>query len=297
MNAFKSAAFKFALALFAGLFSFPMLVSAQGPSMPLTIKLLRGGVYWSSGGDGGNTGIIVGKGGVIVIDAKTTANSARDMLAQIAKLTPEPITHVILTHSDADHVNGLAAFPKGLTIIAQEGCKKEIEESLSGPRPSPRESIPNHTVAKKEVTTIDGVRVQLLHWVPAHTSGDLITYLPDQKIVFVGDIIATMQTYTGIHPEKNGSSAGWITTMKGIIALDADTFVPGHGDLQTKADLQKRLARVEERRAKIKELVAQGKSLDQVKQALNDTEKDTVLPNGLVFPTFTEVVYKEVAKN
>jgi glyoxylase-like metal-dependent hydrolase (beta-lactamase superfamily II) len=53
--------------------------------------------------------------------------------------------------------------------------------------------------------------------------------------------------YSLIHLEKNGSSEGWIETMKGIVALDADTFVPGHGDLQTKADLQKRLANAQER--------------------------------------------------
>jgi len=298
MKAQKSVAFKFSLAMIVALLSLPVLVFAQGPPMPLTVKPLHGGVYWSSGGDGGNTGFIVGKGGVIVIDAKTTPASARDFLAQIAKVTSEPVTTVILTHSDADHVNGLAAFPKGMTIIAQEGCKKEIEESLTGPEPSPRDYFPNHTVKNKEVTTIDGVRLELLHWVPAHTSGDLITYLPAQKIVFTGDIVAAMpgQMYTGIHPAKHGSSAGWIETMKGILALDADTFVPGHGDLQTRADLEARLARVEQRRAQIFQLAAQGKSLDQVKQALNDTSKDTVLPNGLVFPTFTEVVYMEATK-
>jgi glyoxylase-like metal-dependent hydrolase (beta-lactamase superfamily II) len=63
---------------------------------------------------------------VIVIDAKTTADSAKQMLAEIAKITPKPVTHVILTHSDGNHVNGLASFPTGITIIAHEGNKKEV---------------------------------------------------------------------------------------------------------------------------------------------------------------------------
>ena len=77
----------------------------QRPEAPLKVTPLSGGVYWTSGGAGGNTGFIVGTNGVIVIDAKMTANSAKELLQEIAKVTPKPVTHVILTHSDADHVN------------------------------------------------------------------------------------------------------------------------------------------------------------------------------------------------
>ena len=269
---------------------------AQIPSTPLTVRPIRGGVYWTQGGDGGNTGFIIGTDGVIVIDAKTTPSSAKEMLADLAKLTPKPVTHVIITHSDADHVNGLAAFPMGLTIIAQEGCKKEMQESLSGNLPAPRDYFPTHTVGNMESLKINGVRVELRHWANAHTSGDLITYLPDLKIAFIGDIVAANQVYTGIHPLKHGSSAGWIETVKGILALDVDTIVPGHGDLQTKADLEKRLASVQDRRAKIQQLAAQGKSLDEVWQALGVTEKAGTMISGLPYPTFTEVVYDEFAK-
>src|SRR5437763_13303769 len=89
-------------------------VIAQQPAQPLSVKPLKQNVYWGQGGAGGNTGIIIGTTGVIVVDAKTTADSAKEMLAEIAKLTPKPVTHVILTHSDGDHVNGLAGFPIGL---------------------------------------------------------------------------------------------------------------------------------------------------------------------------------------
>jgi cyclase len=82
--------------------------------------------------------------------------------------------------------------------------------------------------------------------------------------------VATSGHWVLIHFEKNGSSEGWMETIKGIVPLNADTFVPGHGDLQTTADLQKRLMAVQERRAKIKELVAQGTSLDEVKAALGE---------------------------
>jgi len=271
------------------------LASAQMQPPPVSVKPLTGGVYWTQGGAGGNTGLIVGKDGVIVIDAKTTPDSAKEMLDALAKLTPQPVTHVILTHSDRDHVNGLSAFPnKGLTIISQTNAKKEIEESLNGPDAAPLDYLPTKTVDKQESLTIDGVRLQLLHFAPAHTSGDLIVYLPEQKIVFTGDLIVSLNPFPLIHLEKHGSSAGWIESAKGMLALDAETYVSGHGDLQTKDDIQKRLDRVQDRYNKIKELVAQGKSLEEVKIALNDTKAPTPLPGAPRFPTFTETTYKEL---
>lgn len=275
--------FVFAIAFAA--IAFSGLAYAQQQPPPLSVKPLNGGVYWTQGGAGGNTGIIVGKDGVIVVDAKTTPASAKEMLAEIAKITPKPVTTVIVTHSDGDHVNGLAAFPAGLTIISQDNCKKEMEASASSRNPAPQDRLPTKTVANKENVTINGVKLTLLHYANAHTSGDLMVYLPEQKIVFTGDIIATNQPYTLIHAEKNGSSEGWITTVKGLAGLNADNYVPGHGDLQTKSDVQARLAKVQARREEIKKLVAQGKSLDQVKQSLGETDTPAA-PGAPQFPSF-----------
>jgi len=292
--------FVLAFAMIASLGGLSISTGAQAPPAPapISVKPLNGNVYWTQGGSGSNTGIIVGTNGVFVVDAKQTVDSAKETLADIAKITPKSVTDVIITHSDGDHVNGLAGFPMGLTIIAQENCKKEMEASLNNPQgAAPRDYLPTKTVDKKESLTIDGVQVTLLHWAPAHTSGDLVVFLPTQKIVFTGDIVAAQMPYPLIHLEKNGSSLGWIETMKGILALDADSFVPGHGDLQTRADLEKRLADAQARRAKIQELVAQGKSLDDVKTALGETAAPAAAGGrGPRFASFTEVVYQELTK-
>ena len=128
------------------------------------------------------------------------------------------------------------------------------------------------TTREKETLTIDGVRFELYHWTPAHTSGDLIVYLPDQKVVAMGDVVVANRAddNPNIHPEKNGSSEGWLTTVKGILSLDADTYVPGHGDLLTKADVQRKLNATSERRAKIASMVKEGKSVADIKAALPD---------------------------
>jgi glyoxylase-like metal-dependent hydrolase (beta-lactamase superfamily II) len=267
--------------------------AAQRQAPPLKVMPLRGGVYWTSGGAGGNTGFIIGSNGVIVIDAKTTADSARAVLAEIAKATSKPVTHVILTHSDADHVNGLAGFPKGLTIIAHENCKSEMLDALADAPPAMaplRDYLPTQTVANTEDLTIDGVRLRLLHLAPGHTSGDLMVYLPEQKILFAGDILTMQFPYPLIHREKHGSTEGWITNMDGMLAVDADTFVPGHGELQARAALEKKLADTEARRADVIKLFAEGKNLNQVKQVYGES----TAPQGRGgFATFTEVVYRE----
>jgi glyoxylase-like metal-dependent hydrolase (beta-lactamase superfamily II) len=259
---------------------------------------LKPNVYWIEGG-GGNSGVIIGDKGVVVIDAKTTAAGGKELLEDIAKITPKPVTTVILTHSDGDHVNGLASFPTGIKIIAHENNKAEQEKALAagGRGAPPAGHLPTDVVSKnKESMNIEGVKFELCHWAPAHTSGDLIVYLPAEKIVFTGDIIATQMADPLIHAEKNGSPEGWITTTKGIVKLNADQFVPGHGMLQSKSDIQERLTRTEKKLAQIKALVKQGKSLEEIRMAVGDPPPAAPGGRGPNFASFTTVVYNELTK-
>jgi cyclase len=278
-----------------GLSVFATLAVAQPPApAPFVTHSIKDNVSYVEGG-GGNSGVIVGKQGVVVIDAKTTEAGGKELLADIAKITPEPVTTVILTHSDGDHVNGLAAFPAGLTIIAHENNKKEQETALAaGGRGAPTaDHLPNKTISKNDdETKIDGTTIELRHWAPAHTTGDLVVFLPKQKIVFTGDII-TSRPEPLIHLEKGGSTEGWVKTTKGILELDADVFIPGHGDPMTKGDIEKKLSDAEAKLSKVKELIAQGKTLEEIKTAVGDPAPAPGRPG---FATFAEVIYKEQAK-
>ena len=234
----------------------------------------------------------------MVIDAKMTADSAKAMLAEIAKLTSKPVTHVILTHSDGDHVNGLVGFPKNLTIIAHDNCKGEMKEVLDamGSAAPPalaglRDYLPNKTVTKNEDLTIDGVRLRLLHFSAAHTSGDLMVYLPAQKVLFAGDLLAAPGRFPLIHPEKHGSAEGWIANIKGAVALHAATYVAGHGDVQTEAVLEKSLGDTSARQKEVARLFAQGKSLTEVKQAVGDKDN----PEFGAQASFTQIAYRELS--
>ncbi len=144
------------------------MAAAQGgpPSTPFVTHQLAPNVYWVEGG-GGNSGVIVGETGVIVIDAKTSAAGGKELLEDIAKITPKPVKTVILTHSDGDHVNGLASFPTGITIIAHEGNKAEQEAALKagGRGAPPADHLPTRVVTGKgEDVTLDGIKLRLLHW-------------------------------------------------------------------------------------------------------------------------------------
>ena len=284
-----------ALVMFASLAT---VAEAQQQPQPLKVSKIKDNIYWVQGGVGSNDGVIVGPTSVILVDTKSTVDSEKGVIAEIAKITPKTVSTAIITHSDGDHVNGLAAFPAGLTIIAQENCKKEMIDSASTRAPAPQDRLPTKTYAKTDKLTIDGIHISLYHWAAGHTSGDTIVYLPDQKIVFGGDLLVTNRPDTGIHMEKNGSAAGWIKNAKGMIGLNADTYLTGHGDMMTKADVQKKLDLIQGKYDKIKTMAAQGKSLDEIKTSFGEsTAPPTPNANGTMpAASLTEVIYKEVAK-
>jgi glyoxylase-like metal-dependent hydrolase (beta-lactamase superfamily II) len=292
--------------------------AAQAPAPPpITMKQIKPDVWAALGGAGGNVTIIVAKTSVIVVDAKQTEPGAKDLLAEVAKVTPKPVKTAIITHSDGDHVNGLVAFPAGTKIIAHANNKKEQETALAagGRGAPPADKLPNQVVTKtKEAVTIDGVKLELYHFAPAHTSGDLIVFLPDEKVCSTGDIVVMNRAddNPNVHAEKNGSTEGWLESVKGMIALNADTYVTGHGDLATKADLQRKLTATTERRNKIAAMIKEGKSLDEIKAALPDAPAPGAPPpargaapaaagggggrGGPAPLTFVETAYQELTK-
>ena len=270
------------------------LALAQAPGQAFSVKKVKDNIYFVEGG-GGNASIIIGQNGVIVVDAKTTLEGGKAVVDEVGKLTNKPITTVILTHSDADHVNGLPSFPKGITIIAHENDRKEMEQALtSGARGAPpKEYQPNKIITSaRDQETINGVKLTLIHVANAHTSGDLAVYLPDEKVAITGDLIGPGDPL--IHRNKAGESEGWIKFVSALVQLDANTYVLGHADPETKAQVEANLKSAQEKRTKIAALVKQGKSLDDIKQAFGETAKPGAPPPR--FPTYTETTYEELAK-
>ena len=259
----------------------------------VTLHQLTPQIYWAEG-NGGNSGILIGAESVTVIDAKMTPQGATNMLEAIHKLTPKPVRTVILTHSDVDHINGLTAFPAGITILAHENDLKEQQEAIKrGGRMSPSpDRLPTKTVGDGKTTlSLDGFNLELWHWGPAHTSGDLVVFLPSEKILFAGDILTLNLTDPLIHLEKHGSPEGWLTTDRAMLALGAERIIPGHGSLQTPAQLMPRLEAATAKYARIVALIKQGKTLDQIKAEV-DGNVQTPVAGTPHFPPFSETVYQ-----
>lgn len=269
---------------------FGAVAFAHAASPELTAKKVKDNVYVVEGGVSNST-IIIGQDGVIVVDAQNRPADGRQLVAEAGKLTNKPLATVILTHSDPDHVRGLGGFPHGLTIIADENDKKEIEQDLAagGDKSPPRDYLPNKIITKtREDMMIDGVKLALIHVAPAHTSGDLAVYLPDEELIVSGDLLSDGDPT--IHLEKSGSSEGWIRFVSALVALDADVFVRGHADVTTGSQVRAILAKTQAKRAKILELAKAGRSLDEIKQAVEDPPK-----NPSRFPSFTETTYQELS--
>ena len=250
-----------------------------------TIYIVKGGLA--------NTGFVIGEKEVAAIDAQMTADAAQKMIEEIKKTTPKPLTKIILTHSDADHVNGLAGFPQGMEIISSLQAKNEMAEAFKAPNTQALQAyLPTKTFTDKMIIELGTERIQLLHFGSAHTSGDAVVFFPARKLAFVGDLVFIGRDPL-IHRQKGGNSTGVIKTLKALVDLDADRYIPGHGDILSKSDIEGAMKSLQEKQEKVLAMFREGKSLDDVKKAFGIAEP--AKPGGMRFPSLVEVIYLELS--
>jgi cyclase len=261
----------------------------------MTVEKVTGNIYLVKGGSGANTGFFVGEKEVLVIDAKMSSDAAKHMVDEIKGLTPNPITRVILTHSDGDHVNGLGGFPQGLEIIAHAATKTDMEEAFKAPNfVALQPYLPNRTFTEGKMELKSGAeRIELLHFGPAHTSGDIVVFFPAEKVAFAGDLVFVGRDPL-IHRQKGGTARGLVKTLNALAGLEADKYVAGHTEILSKGDIAGEKKSIEEKQAKIRSLIAEGKSLAEVKMAFGVEERNAA-PGARRFMSLVEVIYLEEA--
>ena len=197
-----------------------------------------------------NAGFVVTPAGVVVIDALGSPQLARELLAQIARITPLPVTHVIVTHYHADHVYGLQEFrQRGVRILAHRAALEYLNSDTAAQRLAvSRQDLAPWIDGETQLVPADewldgarelvlgGVRLQIQPVGPAHTPEDLVVFLPAERVLFAGDMV-----FRGRIPfVGQADSRQWIVALDQLLVLDPKVVVPGHGALSTSAheDLQ-----------------------------------------------------------
>ena len=159
-----------------------------------------------------NNLIVITSEGVLIAESQGTVDNVTRLVADIAKLTPQPIKHVVVGSEHGDHTGGIAAFPAGVTYYAH-------------PFSAPRIKQPTEPVTDKRVLSLGGTEVDILFLGRAHTGGDLEVYLPREKILFMSEVFSNR-----IFPSMaNGYPSEWVATLKKAEQLDVAYFVPAHG--------------------------------------------------------------------
>jgi glyoxylase-like metal-dependent hydrolase (beta-lactamase superfamily II) len=197
-----------------------------------------------------NAGFVITPAGVVVIDALGSPTLAERLLAQIARITSLPVTHLIVTHYHADHIYGLQTFrARGVRVLAHQAARLYLNSDTAQLRlqASRTELAPwidedtrlvqaDEWLAGDRDLTVGGVRFEIRAVGPAHTPEDLVVYLPSEKVLYAGDLVFRSRIpYVG-----QADSRHWIVALERLLSFDAGVVVPGHGPLsqQARQDMQ-----------------------------------------------------------
>src|SRR5262245_5562130 len=181
----------------------------------------------------GNTTVLVTNQGLILVDNKFEIDF-ENLMAQIKKISNQPIRYVINTHYHGDHSGGNPKMQaQNVQVVASERARRKMVETN-------QPGAPNVTLDNNVRLYLGGKRVEVSHFGRAHTDGDVVAYFPDQRVVAMGDMftigdgLPPLVDYPG-----GGSTREWPHSLDGALKLDFDTAIPGHGKPGTKADLTK----------------------------------------------------------
>jgi cyclase len=220
---------------------------AQTPDF--TVKKIGEGVYAAIGADGGkagsNAGFIVGSNGVLVVDTFTSVEPARTLLAEIRKVTNLPVRFVVNTHYHLDHTGGNVVFAEaGATILAHRNLRGWLRtENLKffGPNPKPEQKSMVESLVLPDELYSDAVDIYLgsrqvqVRYMLGHTGGDSVVLVPDANVVFGGDLVWQKHLPNLI----DATTSEWVKTLEKLLTdHPSATFVSGHGDVASAADVR-----------------------------------------------------------
>ncbi len=214
------------------------------PIQPADVTQVAAGVYAYVQPDGtwwiNNAGFIVGSEGVILIDTCSTEARTRRLLATIRSITDAPVRIVVNTHHHGDHTHG-NALTAPATIVAHHLCRtalkatgiKRYEEAFTQPIWGALEFRAPTITFESRLDLWSDDRLVELHYIgaTAHTTNDVVAWLPEEQVLFTGDLVF----HRGTPFVVMGSVPGSIAALDRLRAFGAATVVPGHGPVCTPA--------------------------------------------------------------
>ena len=209
------------------------------------VQKLSEGVWASATDNGSNVGWFLLGDGVMVVDAGRDAAAAKQIMKDVAATAGKPVRWVVLTHAHGDHAGGAPAFADaGAAIIAQENSAPGVLFLLnpSGGSTTPASRVGILAVADR-LMFVGGSRRAEIYWLgTAHTRGDLIVLLPQEKILFSGDLAVN-----GVLPYMRSQDVdpkGWEQVLPRLTAAPVEKMVPGHGEIGSRVGVGDTLAYV-----------------------------------------------------
>lgn len=237
------------LLLVLGLLLLHLAARAQPAQAPFELQQLAPGVYAAidqGGRAGSNAGIVIGNRAVLVVDSLYREPASRALLDAVRKLTDLPIRYLVNTHHHIDHVAGNRLFAQaGATVLAQRHVADWIQGEnlrlLGGDKATPeqREQVaqllqPQLSFNDRMNLDLGGRRVELQHRL-GHTGGDTAVWVPDAKVMFLGDLLWRRAIPNLI----DANLVQWRATLETLGLAGEDTrFVPGHGGVASAQDLR-----------------------------------------------------------
>ena len=248
-------------------FALLLALPAAAQDLATTVKATEvvKGIYMLEGVDGfsSNMGLMVGDEHVLLID-NGMAPITTSLIDKVKELSGRAVDFVVNTHAHGDHVGSNATLAEnGAVIFAHDNLRHallETVDSVGGPG-----GLPVVTFSEEVTFHANGHTAHVFHVAAAHTDGDAVIHFPQLNVIDASDLF-----FNGLFPfidiDGGGSVAGYIAGQQRILDLsDDDTrIIPGHGPLASKADLQAALDMLVDANARVKKLVAAGKTQEQV---------------------------------
>ena len=244
----------------------------QGDFSKVQMKSTKvaGNVYMLEGA-GGNIGVSVGADGILIVDDQF-APLADKIRAALKGLGDKKLRFILNTHWHGDHTGGNAAFGPEATIIAHDNVRKRLatdqrSEIFKSTTPaSPKEALPVITFDHSLSVHFNGEDIRAIHFPQGHTDGDSVIFFTSSNVVHLGD-----DFFAGRFPfvdlESGGSVEGLTKNIGEIIGKipEGAKLIPGHGPISTIDDLKSYHHMLLETTSIVREKIAAGKTVDQIK--------------------------------